>query len=216
MAFVARWLPPRSRILDVGCAAGYFMQVARDAGHQVLGIEPSAPIAALAAKTLGQDAVHIGTLESAPAARGFRDGSFQLVTLWDVIEHIPDPQATLRRVRELLAPGGRLLIETQNVRSTWARLLGRRWHHYKHEEHLYHFGPATIERLLHDCGFRLLHLGAGYAGKYVSLAFVAERAGRLGRIPGLLASPLRLFAAVNLYVNPRDELIVVAEPALAT
>jgi 2-polyprenyl-3-methyl-5-hydroxy-6-metoxy-1,4-benzoquinol methylase len=212
MAFVRRWLAPRARVLDVGCAAGYFMQVVRDDGHEVLGIEPSAAIAGRAAATLGHDAVHVGAIETAPPARGYRAGSFDLVTLWDVIEHIPDPQAALRHLRTLLAPGGRLLLETQNVQSRWARLLGRRWHHYKHEEHLYHFAPATIARLLADCGFRIVHRGAAWAGKYVSLAFIAERAGRLGRIPGLLASPLRLLAALNLYVNPRDEMIVVAEP----
>jgi SAM-dependent methyltransferase len=132
--------------------------------------------------------------------------------MWDVIEHIPDPQAALRRVRQLLTKGGRLLLETQNVKSRWARLLGRRWHHYKHEEHLYHFDPKTMERLLKDCGFRVVHCGAGYAGKYVSFGFIAERAGRLGKVAGLLASPLQLLRSANLYVNPRDEIIVVAEP----
>jgi hypothetical protein len=142
-----------------------------------------------------------------------RPASFDLITLWDVIEHIPDPQPVLQMARQLLAPGGKLLLETQNVASRWARLLGPRWHHYKHEEHLYHFTPATISRLLVDTGFRVLDLGARYAGKYVSLGFIAERAGRLGPVTGLLFSPLRLLRRANLYVNPRDEIIVAAEPA---
>jgi len=215
LRFVRRWVPPGARVLDVGCAAGYFLQVMLDAGHPVLGIEPSAAIARAAQQQLGSERVHIGQLEGAPPALGFRDGSFDLVTLWDVIEHIPDPQATLRRAAALLAPGGRLLLETQNVASRWARLLGRRWHHYKHAEHLYHFTPATITRLLGDCGFTVRHCSPAYAGKYVSLGFIAERAGRLGRIAGALASPLRLLAGCHLYVNPRDEMIVVAEPVRA-
>ncbi len=212
MRLVTRWARPGARVLDVGCAAGYFMQVMRDHGHDILGVEPSASIAKVAQQELGADRVFVGLLDQAPAERGYRAGAFDLVTMWDVIEHIPDPQATLRRVRQLLAPGGRLLLETQNVQSRWARLLGRRWHHYKHEEHLYHFTPTTIARLLGDCGFAVRHSGAAYAGKYVSFDFIAERAGRLGRLAGLMASPLRLIAGANLYVNPRDEMIVVAEP----
>lgn len=212
MALVRQWVKPGARVLDVGCAAGYFLQVMRAAGHPVLGIEPSESIATIARRELGDATVFVGNLEDAPESRGYQKGSFDLVSLWDVIEHIPDPQAALRTLRTMLAPGGRILLETQNVGSRWAQLLGRRWHHYKHEEHLYHFNPETMTRLLRDCGFRVLHCGAGYAGKYVSFGFIAERAGRLGKLAGLLASPLRLLAGCNVYVNPRDEIIVVAEP----
>lgn len=213
MKLVRRWLRPGARILDVGCAAGYFLRVVQRDGHDVLGIEPSEPIARAAVRDLGAERIHVGTLATAPPELGYRPGSFDLITMWDVIEHIPDPQQSLHQVRELLAPGGHLLLETQNVGSLWARLLGRRWHHYKHEEHLYHFDPATVTRLLRDCGFEVVHLGSRYAGKYVSFGFIAERAGRLGRIPGLLFRPLSLLQACNVYVNPHDELIVVARPS---
>jgi 2-polyprenyl-3-methyl-5-hydroxy-6-metoxy-1,4-benzoquinol methylase len=212
LALVQRWLVPNARVLDVGCAAGYFLRVVQPLGHDVHGVELSPAIAKEAIAALGSDRIHVGTLDDAAAAMDYRPQSFDLVTLWDVIEHIPDPQAVLRKIRELVKPGGRLLLETQNVASRWAALLGRRWHHYKHHEHLYHFTPATIRRLLDDCGFRVLEIGAAYAGKYVSFAFLAERAQRLGRIPGLLARPLGLLRGCNLYVNPRDEIIVVAEP----
>ena len=134
------------------------------------------------------------------------------MTIWDVIEHVPEPQQLLASIRALIKPGGKLLLETQNVASRWARTLGKRWHHYKHDEHLYHFDPRTIRRLLEDCGFAVVQSGSGYAGKYVSFGFLAERAGRLGRVAGLLAKPLALLKPCNLYVNPHDELIVVAEP----
>ena len=212
MALVRRHLPPKARILDVGCAAGYFLRVAQREGHDVHGVEMSAAIAGEAQKALGGERVHVGTLDEAIAAKGHAPASFDLVTLWDVIEHVPDPQSLLRTIRGLIKPGGTLLLETQNVASRWARLLGRRWHHFKHDEHLYHFKPATIRRLLADCGFETLELGAAYAGKYVSFGFLAERAERLGRVAGLLASPLALLRGLSLYANPRDEMIVVARP----
>lgn len=212
MALVSRWLPPQARILDVGCAAGYFLRIAQQHGHDVHGVELSAAIAVEAQQALGRDRVHVGTLVEAMRGKDYAARSFDLVTLWDVIEHIPTPQEVLQQVRTLIKPGGRLLLETQNVASRWARLLGRRWHHYKHDEHLFHFDPHTIRRLLDECGFRVLEIGSAYAGKYVSFAFLAERAGRLGRVPGLLAKPLGLMRRCNLYVNPHDEIIVVAEP----
>lgn len=213
MALVSRWLPERARILDVGCAAGYFLRTAQRHGHDVHGVELSPAIAHEAVKALGADRVHVGTLDSAAAAMDYQPASFDLVTMWDVVEHIPEPQPVLRRIRELVKPDGHLLLETQNVASRWARLLGRRWHHYKHAEHLYHFSPVTIRRLLGDCGFRTVEVGAAYAGKYVSFGFLAERAGRLGPVAALLAKPLGLLRQRSLYVNPHDEIIVVAQPA---
>jgi SAM-dependent methyltransferase len=213
MALVQRWLPARARILDVGCAAGYFLRVVQRLGHDVHGVELSPAIAHQAIAALGKDRIHIGTLDHAIEAMNYAPASFDLITMWDVVEHIPEPQQVLRRIRELLQPGGHLLLETQNVASRWARLLGKRWHHYKHTEHLYHFSPDTIRRLLTDCGFRTLAIGSAYAGKYVSFGFLAERAGRLGPVAALLARPLSLLRSRSLYVNPHDEIIVVAAPA---
>lgn len=209
---IERYFGAPGRVLDIGCAAGYFLRVAQDAGHDVHGVELSAAIAGEAELALGKERIHVGTLDDAVRAKRYAPQSFDLITMWDVVEHLPDPQHVLRTVRGLVKPGGKLLLETQNVASRWARWLGRRWHHYKHDEHLYHFSPATIVRLLGDCGFRPVQIGAAYAGKYVSFGFLAERAGRLGRIAGLLAKPLALLRPCNLYVNPRDEIIVVAAP----
>ena len=118
----------------------------------------------------------------------------------------------LRSLAGAVAPQGVVLISTPDAGSPAARVLGRRWHHYKHDEHLYHFDPATVQRLLEQCGFRTLAIGSRLAGKYVSFGFLAERAGRLGSVAGLLAKPLALLRACNVYVNPHDELIVVAQP----
>jgi len=113
----------------------------------------------------------------------------------------------------LLREDGLLVIETQNVESVFARLLGRRWHHYKHLEHLHHFGRATLERLLRQTGFELLHATPRYAGKDVSLAFVRERATRLHPVVARLLAPLAPLDRLALYVNPADELIALARKA---
>jgi len=208
-SIVRRHFPRPGRVLDVGCAAGYFLQVMREEGWDVQGVEPSDAIRPQAAERLGRDRVRGGLLHEA----GFAPGSFDLVTLWDVLEHIPDFVAALRTVRGLLAPGGKLLIETQNVQSRAARVLGPKWQHYKHAEHIYHFNPETLAAALGRAGFRVLENTPRLGGKYVSMRFLSERAGRLHPALSFLLSPLKLVSNRAVYVNLFDEMIVVAEPS---
>lgn len=197
------------RVLDVGCAAGYFLSVMQGEGWDVTGLEPSDAIRPLTGELIGADNVRGGLLGEAD----LEPGSFDLVTLWDVIEHIPSPVEALRHVRALLAPGGKLLIETQNVASLAAKVLGKRWQHYKHAEHIYHFNPETVERMLGEAGFRILENRPWLGGKYVSMGFISERASRLHPALSVLLSPLALLKNAALYVNLFDEMIIVAEPA---
>jgi 2-polyprenyl-3-methyl-5-hydroxy-6-metoxy-1,4-benzoquinol methylase len=208
LGVIRRHFSRPGRVLDVGCAAGYFLAVMQEEGWDVTGLEPSAPILEQAAARIGAENVRTGLLNES----GLEPRSFDLVTLWDVLEHMPDPVAALAEARELLAPGGKLLIETQNVDSLAAKVLGRRWQHYKHAEHIYHFNPSTIERVLSEAGLRILENRAALGGKYVSLGFVVERAGKVHPLLTPLLSPLRLLARKALYVNLLDEMIVVAEP----
>jgi 2-polyprenyl-3-methyl-5-hydroxy-6-metoxy-1,4-benzoquinol methylase len=204
-----------AKVLDVGCAAGYFLRVMRERGHDVYGVEVSAHIAQVAVAALGRERVHPGSLDSAcadSATPGITPRSFDLVTMWDVIEHVADPQTLLRQAKAMLKPDGTLVLETQNIASKFARLLGRRWQHFKHEEHLYHFDPTTVARLLEQSGFTVVANTPRCGGKHVSFAFIAERAARVNRLCQLLLKPLAWFPRAHLYVNLRDEMIVVARP----
>ncbi len=211
---VRRYVPKGGRILDVGCAAGFFLRVMRDGGHDVRGVELSPAIAGEAIAHLGEDRVHVGTLDTVPGdpARGFGKGSFDLVTMWDVVEHVPDPQDLLRQARAMLRDDGHLIVETQNVDSRFANLLGPKWHHYKHEEHIYHFNPHTIRALLDQAGFEVERLTSAFGGKYVSFGFIAERASRLNRVASIALKPLSAFKRANVYLNFHDEMVVVARP----
>ena len=201
LGFALRGGPRSGVALDVGCAAGFCMAVLRERGFEVHGVEVSETIARHAIDHFGFDTVHIGTLESAPYA----ERSFDLITMWDVVEHVVDPQALLQEARRLLKPGGLLVVETQDIDSRFARRLGPRWHHFKHHEHILHFTPATVRTLLEQAGFRVEKLTHRYGGKYVSTAFVAERAGRL--------APLAKLESASAYLNFMDEMVVLSRPA---
>jgi SAM-dependent methyltransferase len=209
LSYALRGRPAGGKALDVGCAAGFCMQALRELGFDAHGVEVSETIARHAIERLGFDTVHIGTLEGAP----FADRTFDLITIWDVIEHVADPGALLARVRALLKCDGLLVLETQNIDSPFARALGRRWHHYKHAEHIYHFTPASLRRLLESTGFAVQAMTPRHGGKYVSGDFVAERAARIHPALSALLAPLRRLESVGLYINVMDEIVATATPA---
>jgi len=141
-------------LLDVGCSTGLFLHAAHQAGWAVKGVEYSADTAQMARKTYGFD-VRTGALGDAD----FQGEKFDVITLWDVLEHVPDPKQTLRHVLARLADDGLLLIKTPNV-SGWFPQLSLRlaprlgyWRHPEPPGHLFQFSPQTLGRMLGETGF---------------------------------------------------------------
>jgi len=210
--WISRFKPPPGRLLDVGCAAGFALVALRELGYDPHGVELSAPMAEIARRRLGADRIHCGVLEEVES-RGLLGGSFDVITLFDVVEHVEDPVALLACARRLLATGGIVVIETQNVGSLFARLLGVRWQHYKFQEHLYHFDPRTVRLLLERAGLELVEWSPRRGGKYVSFGFLVERSARVHPLIAALMKPLALLRRRSLYVNVFDEMLVVARSA---
>jgi SAM-dependent methyltransferase len=107
--FLRTWPGPPGRVLDIGCGGGWFLRAAADRGWTGVGVDLSPAAVRHARSTLGVDA-RAGALDQ----QGFVPGSFDLVTLWNVLEVLPDPLATLVSARALLRPGGALYLRTQN------------------------------------------------------------------------------------------------------
>jgi 2-polyprenyl-3-methyl-5-hydroxy-6-metoxy-1,4-benzoquinol methylase len=211
LAALESQLPAAGRALDVGCASGLFLEQLKASDWQVEGVEPSQTMNARAILRLGGTRVHGGRFEDLQLEAGIYD----LVTLWDVIEHLVDPVEALRNIRRLLAPEGRVVVLTQDVSSLLARALGHRWHHYKHDEHLLHFSPHTLARALAEAGLRARFSTRRGTGKWVRWSFIVERSRRLGRPLAACLSCLPISPELALYVNPHDELMLVAEVAEA-
>lgn len=200
------WKTP-GRVLDVGCAAGFFLKVMQDKGWEAHGLEVSDTVAEFGRTKLGLENLRTGSVDTlAELPRKH----FDVITLWDVIEHLEDPAAALRNAHALLKDDGILVVETQNVESTYAYLLGSSWQHFKHEEHLYHFSPITLRKLLDKSGFHVLENSPRFGGKKVSINFIVERVGKIHPFLTVLLSPLKVIGNVNLYLNFLDEMIVVA------
>ncbi len=137
-------LGPTSRVLDVGCGAGEFLsQVKLETGCAVDGLDLSEAAAKRASEVLGVD-VFCGTLADAP----WPPGSFDLITAWWSLEHMPDPQKALENIRELLKPGAYCLVAVPNSESLMARLFKDRWYHLDCPRHYHLWTPGSLERLM--------------------------------------------------------------------
>ena len=139
----------KGRLLDIGTAAGAFVAAARDRGWEAEGCEPNRWMAEWGSTRYG-----IRIRPGDVLNLDYEDGSFDVITLWDVIEHTTDPTAVLERCRALLRPGGILVVNYPDIGSWVARLLGRRWL-FLTSVHLYYFDQRTIRLMLEKTGYRV-------------------------------------------------------------
>jgi SAM-dependent methyltransferase len=151
---VLRHLPPRiprqGRLLDVGCAAGFFLAEAR-AFYDVQGVELSTWSSAYARDRLNLP-VFTGTLQDAPLPADH----FDVVTLWDVIEHVPEPVPVLAAAARVLKPGGRLVLSTGDWGSAYAQARGADWHLMTPPWHLTMFSRTSLQAAAERAGLRVV------------------------------------------------------------
>lgn len=146
-----RRLPPVTpgRMLEFGCASGNFMDAARRLGWEVEGIEFS-DTAAEAARQRGFK-VQASALEAAsPPER-----PYDLVVAWMVVEHLHEPVEALRRLRSWTTPEGWLVLSVPDAGAFDRRLFGEAWYALHLPNHLYHFTPSTLRRMLAAAGWRM-------------------------------------------------------------
>jgi len=194
---ISRRRPP-GRLLDVGCASGDFMARLREHGWHVQGVEPNAAAVEAARRQHGLD-VFQGELGQAC----FPSSYFDVVTLWDVLEHVHDPSAELAEIHRLLRSGGLLVIEMPNPHSLDAALFGRYWIGLDMPRHLYVFPQRPLAEMLGRCGFRILsrHCASGGYGAFVR-SLESWSSDRSRTWPGRLGAYLASMPALRLLLLP--------------
>jgi len=137
------------RLLDVGCGKGHFVYRAQEAGWDSLGIEVTDAAVSVAQR-----------FESPVIKQDFlemKDSEFDVVSMFELVEHLADPRMFLAKAQEVLAPGGLLFVTTPNRVSLDARLAGSNWRAYD-PEHLVLFSPPQLSGLVRDEGFEIVKL----------------------------------------------------------
>ena len=191
-------------LLDVGCAAGFFLEAARTRGWTVRGLEVSEYASNYARQELGL-AIDTGSITSPPSELP----RFDVVTLWDTIEHLDRPDLALSNIHDLLDPGGVLVLSTGDYGSLLRRLAGKKWRLFADPTHKFFFDENTLGRVLTQQGFQIFRVDR--IGKWVSLLMILHQSGLS------LAHSVRDWLGKtrwnpSLYVNLWDVMTVFAKP----
>lgn len=150
---ILKAFPPwvgRGKLLDVGCGSGKFLRQMGAVGWDLAGIEVDAEAAAKA-KEVTPD-IFVGD----PTEATFPEATFDLITAFHVLEHLPNPLGTLRSMVRWLAPGGLIILEVPNAAGWGAQLFGRYWSGLDFPRHLVHFTPGTMRAMVEKAGGRVL------------------------------------------------------------
>jgi SAM-dependent methyltransferase len=210
LKWVERYVSGPAALLDVGANVGYYCSAAARR-FDARGLEPN-----LHAVRWGRE--HL----NAPLERGSVyddrpdfEGRFDVITLFDVIEHLEDPDAALLQCRRWLNRSGRLFISTPDAGSVVARLLRSQWYYIDWNEHVSLFTRDNLSSLLNRMGFRTVSrrsIGRRYRFSYIErkLAYLAKT-NAVMRVAHVAAQPLRFVPRASIHLNLGDVMGVVAE-----
>ena len=185
----------KGRVLDIGCGRGITLSQLRDDGWDVAGVEISEAAAAHARSLLG-DTIFVGDVLGAP----WPEGSFDVINIWHVLEHLPDPAAVLARCRALLRAGGLLVVAVPNLESIQAAFAGPLWFHLDVPRHYWHFGATNLRALLEREGFAV-HEASHFSVEQNPYGWIQSLLNRAGFPVNLLYDMLKHQSARNV-VHP--------------
>lgn len=171
--------PNKGALLDVGCAAGYFVAEALGRGWDARGVDIAHEIVGWGRRHV-TDEISAGSFSDSQVP----SNTFGAVTMWDYLEHSVDARADLEHARRILAPAGLVAISTGDIESLVARLSGKRWHLLTPRHHNYFFGRTTLRRMLSGVGFeviRVTHASAWYGVGHLVYKLQTIASGRLSR-----------------------------------
>lgn len=197
------------RLLDVGCAMGYGVEMAIRAGLDAYGFDPSKYATERARTLVGSHRIKTGTIDSV----SYPKASFDVITLFDVFEHLADPAGNLGKLWSYLKDGGIIVIATGDCESYLAKILKRRWTFYIPPQHLFFYSRSTLTTLLSKTGF--VPVDWFRIGKWLSLRYVLHLARTTGesKIGSWLykligrTSPGKL----PIYLPVGDNMVVIAQ-----
>jgi 2-polyprenyl-3-methyl-5-hydroxy-6-metoxy-1,4-benzoquinol methylase len=149
LKMISRLSPGKGKILDVGCGTGNFIQACKKDGWKIGATEPDSGARKVASERVGE------ILSESIFNTELSKTSFDIITLWHVLEHIHQLNETIEWLREHLNPGGKIVVAVPNPESSDAQKYGRFWAAYDVPRHLYHFSKDTLKLLMKNHGMRV-------------------------------------------------------------
>jgi len=210
--YLAQLYPQRGKLMELGCGMGFLLKAFADDGWDVTGIEPDRGFCEYIERKQGLRALP-AVLEDS----GTPDNSVDVVVFLHVIEHVPDPLATLQAIFRVLKPGGHLVLETPRYDSLMFKLLGKRERSLSCDGHIYFFTTKTLRKLTEKAGFETKQWR--YVGRSLSLDRLAWNMGVISKSRAVKTVLRRTadtlhFNKLHFKMNMRDmQRIVVQKPA---
>lgn len=200
------------KLLEAGCAYGYFLELALREGYDAYGFDPSAHAVAEAQKHVGKQRVKKGTIGSIQ----YPAETFDVIALFDVFEHLSDPRKDIQKLVSMLADDGILVIATGDTRSVMARILKRRWTFFNPPQHLFFFNQSNLTAFLRQLG--LTPLEWFRIGKWLSIEYVLHLAETgaesvAGKVLHRIIGHTFL-GRIPIYLSVRDNMVVIAKKAI--
>lgn len=211
-AYLKRLYPQRGKLIELGCGMGFLLKAFNDDGWDVTGIEPDRGFCDFIETHQGVKALPT-ILENS----GIPDNSVDVVVFLHVVEHVPDPLATLQAIYRVLKPGGHLVLETPRYDSLMFSLLGKRERSLSCDGHIYFFTTDTLRKLTEKAGF--IYQQLRYVGRSLSLDRLAWNVGVMSKSKAVKDTLAKLshaahFEKLHFRLNMRDmQRIVVQKPA---
>lgn len=201
--------PKKGHVVEVGSGLGFLLKRFIDDGWSATGVDPWRELPAFTRAVQGFDTIPL-TLEKA----ALPDASADVVILLHVIEHVPDPVATMREIWRVLKPGGHMVLETPRYDTLMFRLMGRRERSLRMDGHIYFFTDRTLQESFGKAGFRpvdLRHVGRSLSGeRFVWNAANILRNPRLTNRATAVARKVGL-ADLKFRLNLQDMVRIVAQ-----
>lgn len=194
----------RGKILDIGCFCGIFLNSARSDGWEPYGLEPLVMPAIYARGFFGLD-VKTDTLKNGLYPTNF----FDAITAFQVFEHLLHPEVEIKKIREILKPGGALLIEVPNIETLSVKIFGAKHRHYVHD-HISFFSPKTTSLLLTQFGFKVRSVY--YPARVLSIGYLIWWMSKFNKKFEVLRRIIpKTLHAKMLRINSGDIFAVIAE-----
>ncbi len=194
-------------LLDVGAATGFFMGIATNLGWKTKGVDIS-QYAAMLAREKGLDVIQ-GTIVDISA----KGELFDVVTMWDVVEHMSDPGSNIVKAASVLKPGGMLVLNTPDSGSFFAKMLGKNWHLIIPPEHIHYFNSKSMEKILDASGFKTVsvsRIGKKFTLEYIFLMLQKWMGFSILKRTVMFLKKHKNIGQISLPINLRDNMFVIA------
>ena len=198
----------KGMLLDIGCGTGIFIKAASKY-YNCIGLDISKDAIEFAVQSLGVEAISGSILDI-----DFKDQLFDIITMWDVIEHVSDPNEYMRAISRMIHPGGLLAITTGDIESIMFKIQNKNWHLLIPPIHLFYFSPKTITFLLEKHGFKVIKISR--IGQYTNIGYMLNKIKRLHSNSTFIKFIVNMtnrfkLNKFNLYMNLYDVMTVYAK-----